>query len=134
MAMETYKKIEKNIADSYSVLGNEEDTKLFYDYLITNLKLYFDKFEEEMGVKPETEPTTPEYEQQKKREEEQDSGSVEEMPEDYYPDRPWGIGNNPLTALNKFLQSNHNYKRDDRWSRRSLMGEFRDGIIYKLAT
>jgi hypothetical protein len=82
MAMETYKKIEKNIADSYSVLGNEEDTKLFYDYLITNLKLYFDKFEEEMGIKPDTEPTTPEYEQQKKREEEQDSGSVEEMPEE----------------------------------------------------
>jgi cephalosporin hydroxylase len=59
---------------------------------------------------------------------------IEEMPENYYPDRPWGIGNNPLTALNKFLQSNHNYKRDDRWSRRSLMGEFRDGIIYKLPT
>jgi len=82
MAMETYNKLEKNIADSYSVLGNEKDQKLFYDYLITNTKLYFDKFEKEMGIKPETEPTTPEYEQQKKREEEQDSGSVEEMPEE----------------------------------------------------
>jgi len=82
MAMETYNKLEKNIADSYSVLGNEKDQKLFYDYLITNTKLYFDKFEKEMGVKPETEPTTPEYEQQKKREEEENSGSVEEMPEE----------------------------------------------------
>jgi len=58
---------------------------------------------------------------------------IEEMPDGYYPNRPWGIGDNPLTALNKFLELNPNYQRDDRWSRRSLMGEFRDGIIYKVS-
>jgi hypothetical protein len=28
------------------------------------------------------------------------------MPIDYYPNRPWSIGNNPLTALNRFLDFN----------------------------
>jgi cephalosporin hydroxylase len=58
---------------------------------------------------------------------------IEEMPIDYYPNRPWSIGNNPLTALNRFLDFNSNFKIDERWSRRSLMGEFRDGIITKIS-
>jgi len=58
---------------------------------------------------------------------------IEEMPIDYYPNRPWSAGNNPLTALNRFLDLNSNFKRDERWSRRSLMGEFRDGIITKIS-
>ena len=56
---------------------------------------------------------------------------IEEMPTDYYANRPWGVGNNPLTALNRFLDLNSNFQIDERWSRRSLMGEFRDGIITK---
>ena len=59
---------------------------------------------------------------------------IEEMPVDYYPNRPWGIGNNPLTAANRFLELNSNFKRDERWSRRSLMSEFRDGIIIKTSS
>jgi cephalosporin hydroxylase len=58
---------------------------------------------------------------------------VEEMPNDYYVDRPWGKGSNPLTAVNAFLHSNNGYIRDDRWSRRSLMGECRDGILLKIS-
>ena len=42
------------------VLDGSEDKGLFYDYLITNLKLYFDKFENDMGGVEE--PTTDEYE------------------------------------------------------------------------
>ena len=57
---------------------------------------------------------------------------IEEMPTDYYPNRSWAKGNNPLTALNSFLEINNNFKRDERWSRRSLMGEFRDGIAIKI--
>jgi cephalosporin hydroxylase len=56
---------------------------------------------------------------------------IEEMPSDHYPDRPWGKGDNPLTAVNEFLKSNSNFSRDENWSRRSLMGEFRDGILLK---
>ena len=58
---------------------------------------------------------------------------VEEMPDDYYINRPWGKGSNPLTAVNVFLHSNNRYIRDKRWSRRSLMGECRDGILLKIS-
>jgi len=63
VAFESFKKISSAILDAYDVLGNDEDKSLFYDYLITNLKLYFDKFEKDLvGAE---EPTTDEYEQQK---------------------------------------------------------------------
>lgn len=62
VAYASYNKVEKNILDSYDVLSNEEDRETFYDYLITNLKLYFDKFEDELQTSVE-EPTTPEYEE-----------------------------------------------------------------------
>ena len=61
MAYSSFKKVERNILDSYELLSNDEDRELFYDYLITNLKLYFDKFEDELAGSLE-EPTTPEYE------------------------------------------------------------------------
>ena len=57
---------------------------------------------------------------------------VEEMPEDYYRDRPWGSGNNPLSAVNEFLHSNSDFQIDLRWSRRSLIGECRDGILIRI--
>lgn len=56
---------------------------------------------------------------------------IEEMPADYYPNRPWGRGNNPYTAAVEFLNSNSDFEMDLRWSRRSLMGECRDGILIK---
>jgi cephalosporin hydroxylase len=56
---------------------------------------------------------------------------IEEMPENHYPDRPWGRGNNPLTAVNRFLELNRDFSLSEDWSRRSLMGEFRDGILLK---
>ena len=62
MAYSSFKKIERNILDSYELLSNDEDKELFYDYLITNLKLYFDKFEDELASNLD-EPTTPEYDQ-----------------------------------------------------------------------
>ena len=63
VAMRSFKKVEKALVDAYSVLDNEEDRQLFYDYLLTNLKLYFDKFDEELQGDL-TEPSTPEYEQE----------------------------------------------------------------------
>ena len=47
-AAETFKKVEKQIVDSFDMLADEEDQNLFYDYLLTNLLLYFDKFEDEL--------------------------------------------------------------------------------------
>jgi hypothetical protein len=49
VAYQCFKKLEGNIIDSYELLSDDEDQELFYDYLIANLKLYFDKFEEELA-------------------------------------------------------------------------------------
>ena len=56
---------------------------------------------------------------------------IEEMPDDYYPNRPWGRGSNPFSAVIEFLKANSDFEMDLRWSRRSLMGECRDGILIK---
>ena len=60
-AEDAFGRVETNIIDAYSMLSSEEDKKLFYEYLLTNLKLYFDKFEDELKnilpdyVEPENE-------------------------------------------------------------------------------
>ena len=64
MAFACNKKIQQYILDSFDSLANPEDKKIFVDYLITNVKLYFDKFEDELQTTVE-EPTTPEYEKAK---------------------------------------------------------------------
>lgn len=65
----TFKKIENQIVDAFVFMGNIEDQEVFYDYLITNVKLYFDEFEDELNKKL-VEPTTDTYEQEKAAEEE----------------------------------------------------------------
>jgi len=60
MAYESFKKVEANVIDSYELLSNPEDQEVFYDYLIANLKLYFDKFESELAGQVE-EPTNQAY-------------------------------------------------------------------------
>ena len=64
VAYSAFKKIESNIIDAYELLSNEEDQELFYDYLIANLKLYFDKFEGELAPEVE-EPTNQAYDMAK---------------------------------------------------------------------
>jgi len=60
MAYSSFKKIESNIIDSFELLGDPEDQELFHDYLIANVKLYFDKFEDELA--PDVnEPTNQAY-------------------------------------------------------------------------
>ncbi len=77
-AQATFDKIEKQIVDAYALLGNDEDKELFYSYLVTNLKLYFDKFEDELAsVLPE--PTTPEYEEEKDQQDEEPESAEDEL-------------------------------------------------------
>jgi hypothetical protein len=68
VAFQCFKKIETNIIDSYELLSAPEDQELFYDYLIANLKLYFDKFEEEIASNLE-EPTNQAYDMAKSEQE-----------------------------------------------------------------
>jgi len=72
MAFQTYNKVNSNILDAYDLLANPEDQELFYDYLIANLKLYFDKFEGELDADVE-EPTNQAYDMAKGEE----AGGVE---------------------------------------------------------
>ena len=67
-AADSFKSVEKQIVDAYDMLADDEDKELFYDYLLTNLLLYFDKFEDELA---ETLPdiSTPEYEEEKAEDE-----------------------------------------------------------------
>jgi cephalosporin hydroxylase len=37
---------------------------------------------------------------------------IEDMPHDFFPDRPWGKGNNPKTAVWEFLQKNDRFVVD----------------------
>ena len=64
MAFTTFKKVSQYILDAYDMLANVEDKKIFVDYLITNMKLYFDKFEDEIQ-KEVTEPSTSQYDSMK---------------------------------------------------------------------
>ena len=63
-AYTSYRKISQYVLDAYDSLANPKDKEVFLDYLVTNLKLYFDKFEDELQKTVE-EPTTPEYDKVK---------------------------------------------------------------------
>ena len=78
LASQSFDSIEKQTLEAYNTLSDEEDRKTFQDYLITNLKLYFDKWERELGEV--IEPTTDEYEEEKVKsdEEEIDAEASEE--------------------------------------------------------
>ena len=78
-AQDTFDKIEKTILDSYQMLSDQEDQQLYYDYLLTNLMLYFDKFEDDLANQlPQI--TTPEYEEAKEEEPEEGEEEPEEEP------------------------------------------------------
>ena len=75
-AVDTYKKVIDAIVRTYRRLHNSQDRQEYKEYLITNLLLYFDKFEDDISS---TLPpiTTPEYEKQT-AEKEQFQGTEEE--------------------------------------------------------
>lgn len=63
-ALSVLKQIRGTVVSDFSELANDEDRELYYDYLITNMLLWRDEFEDFLGKGLET-PTTPEYEKEK---------------------------------------------------------------------
>jgi hypothetical protein len=59
MAYTTFRKISQYILDAFDMLANMKDKEVFLDYLLTNTKLYFDKFEDELQNTVQ-EPESPE--------------------------------------------------------------------------
>ena len=54
---------------------------------------------------------------------------VEDMPEDFFPDRPWGKGNNPKTAVWEFLKKNKRFKVDKDIEAKLLITVAPDGYL-----
>ena len=73
LAAQSFDQIEKQTLEAYNTLSDEEDQQTFKDYLITNLKLYFDKWEKELSEV--IEPTTDEYEEEKEQTDAEESGA-----------------------------------------------------------
>ncbi|ULB45229.1 cephalosporin hydroxylase family protein [Limnospira fusiformis KN01] len=54
---------------------------------------------------------------------------VEDMPEDFFPDRPWGKGNNPKTAVWEFLETNKRFEIDKNIDSKLLITVAPDGYL-----
>jgi len=63
-ALRSMKQIEDEIINTYADLYDPNDRDIYADYLLTNLQLYFDEFEDELQ-KTLPEPENPDYEQRK---------------------------------------------------------------------
>jgi cephalosporin hydroxylase len=58
---------------------------------------------------------------------------IEDMPEDAYPDRSWGPGNNPRTAVWEFLKSNKQFQIDKSIDNKLLISVAPDGYLKRTA-
>jgi cephalosporin hydroxylase len=54
---------------------------------------------------------------------------VEDMPEDFFPDRPWGKGNNPKTAVWEFLSTTDRFLVDKQIENKLLLTVAPDGYL-----
>ena len=54
---------------------------------------------------------------------------VEDMPKGSFPDRPWGVGNNPKTAVWEYLKSHDEFEIDKRIQHKLLITVAPDGFL-----
>lgn len=54
---------------------------------------------------------------------------IEDMPDGYYPDRPWGRGNNPKTAVHEFLKKSNRFMIDKEIESKLLITVAPDGYL-----
>jgi cephalosporin hydroxylase len=57
---------------------------------------------------------------------------IEDMPADAYPDRPWGHGDNPKTAVWKYLESHPEFEIDKNIHNKLLVTVARDGFLKRV--
>ncbi len=57
---------------------------------------------------------------------------IEDMPADAYPDRPWGLGDNPKTAVYEYLKSHPAFQIDEDIHNRMLITVARDGFLKRV--
>lgn len=54
---------------------------------------------------------------------------VDDMPDDYFPDRPWGKGDNPKTAVHAFLKETDRFQIDGSYHNKLLITVAPDGYL-----
>jgi len=57
---------------------------------------------------------------------------IEDMPGDMFPDRPWGKGNNPATAVKTFLKTNKNFIVDKKIENKLLITVAPGGYLRRI--
>ena len=58
---------------------------------------------------------------------------VEDMPADFFPDRPWGPGDNPKTAVWKYLEENRNFEVDHQLQSKLMITVAPDGHLRRIS-
>lgn len=58
---------------------------------------------------------------------------VEDMPDDMFPDRPWGVGDNPKTAVREYLKSHKEFEVDKKIQNKLLLTVAPDGYLRRMA-
>jgi len=58
---------------------------------------------------------------------------IEDMPADQFPDRPWGIGNNPKTAAREFVRAHPNFEVDRRIDHKILISVAPEGFLRRVS-
>jgi cephalosporin hydroxylase len=56
---------------------------------------------------------------------------VEDLPKEMFPDRPWGPGNNPKTAVFEFLTSHSEFEIDKSIDHKLLISVAPDGFLFR---
>ena len=54
---------------------------------------------------------------------------IEEIPEQKHRPRPWGAGDNPMTAVNKFLSENNRFTQKNLYNQKALSSYTRNGYL-----
>ena len=57
---------------------------------------------------------------------------IEDMPADMFPDRPWGPGNNPKTAVREYLKSHPEFEIDKQIDHKLLISVAPDGYLRRV--
>lgn len=58
---------------------------------------------------------------------------VEDMPKELFPDRPWGPGNNPKTAVWEYLKTHHEFEIDESIPHKLLITVAPDGYLKRIS-
>lgn len=58
--------------------------------------------------------------------------TIDDMPDEFFEDRPWKSGNSPRTALNRFLKSTDNFEQDQRYCSKLQISVCPDGYLKRI--